>query len=226
SSARSSESRSCAARCIATTGSHSSRPIIRPRCCAIPPGSAPPGKMSNSSVEYSIAPNRVDPYKDRRPPFSEDAEQAVIGAMLLDQDAIMRASEHVDDTMFYREGHRRIFRAMLSITERGEVVDRLTLADELSRRAELDASGGKEYIGYLLDAVPTAANVEYHAKIVREKALLRRLIEVSTNIVSEAFEGQRFAGELLDEAESKIFQIAQAKDTRGFTRIKELLWPA
>jgi replicative DNA helicase len=182
--------------------------------------------MSNSPAEYSIAPTRVDPYKDRRPPYSEDAEQAVIGAMLLDQDAIMRAAEHVDDTMFYREGHRRIFRAMLTLTERGEVVDPLTLSEELSRRAELEASGGKEYIAYLVDAVPTAANVEYHARIVREKALLRRLIEISTGIVGEAFEGHRMAAELLDEAEAKIFQVAQAKNIGGFTRIKELLWPA
>jgi replicative DNA helicase len=150
----------------------------------------------------------------------------VIGAMLLDQDAIMRASEHVDDTMFYREGHRRIFRAMLAVTERGEVVDPLTLAEELGRRGELEASGGKEYIGYLLDAVPTAANVEYHAKIVREKALLRRLIEISTSTVGEAFEARRSASELLDEAESRIFQISESQGAGGFTRIKELLWPA
>jgi replicative DNA helicase len=182
--------------------------------------------MSNSPVEYSIAPPARDPYKDRRPPYSEDAEQAVIGAMLMDADAIMRAAEHVDDTMFYREGHRRIFRAMIALTERGAVVDPLTLADELGRRAELEASGGKEYIGYLVDAVPTSANVEYHAKIVREKALLRRLIEVSTAIVSEAFEGRLLAAELLDEAESKIFQVSQQQGTGGFTRIKELLWPA
>ena len=115
--------------------------------------------MSSSPVEYSIAPARVDPYKDRRPPYSEDAEQAVIGAMLLDADAILRASEHVDDTMFYREGHRRIFRAALALTERGDVVDPLTLSEELSRRGELEASGGKEYIGFLVDAVPTSANV-------------------------------------------------------------------
>jgi replicative DNA helicase len=182
--------------------------------------------MSSSPVEYSITSPPRDPYKDRRPPYSEDAEQAVVAAMLMDADAIMRAAEYVDDTMFYREGHRRIFRAMVAITERGEVVDPLTLADELGRRGELEASGGKAYIGFLVDAVPTSANVEYHAKIVREKALLRRLIEVSTSIVGEAFEGRTTAAELLDEAESKIFQVSQAQGNQGFTRIKELLWPA
>jgi replicative DNA helicase len=172
--------------------------------------------MSSLPVDFSIAPPpRVDPYQDRRPPFSQDAEQAVLGAMLLDQDAILRAGEHVDDTMFYREGHRRIFRAVLALSERGEVAEPLTLAEELARRGELEASGGKEYIGYLIDAVPTAANVEYHAKIVREKAVLRRLIEVSTAVVTDAFEGRKLASELLDEAEGKIFQIGRRRAARA-----------
>jgi replicative DNA helicase len=180
--------------------------------------------MSSSSVEFSIASPR-DAYRDRRPPWSEDAEQAVLAAMLIDQDAILRATEHVDDTMFYREGHRRLFRAMVAISERGDVVDPLTLSDELQRRGELDASGGKDYIGFLVDAVPTSANVEYHAKIVREKALLRRLIEASTDIVAEAFDARQTAGDLLDHAESRIFEISQQRGREGFTRIKELLWP-
>ena len=84
--------------------------------------------MSSSPVEYSLAPPARDPYQNRRPPYSEDAEQAVIAAMLMDADAIMRAAEHVDDTMFYREGHRRIFRAMVALTEKGSIVDPLTLS--------------------------------------------------------------------------------------------------
>ncbi len=170
-------------------------------------------------------PSDRDPYADRRPPYSEDAEQAVLGAMLIDTDAIMRASEIVDDTMFYREAHRRVFRAMMALTERREVVDPLTLTDEMARRGELDASGGGEYISSLIDAVPTAANVEYHARIVREKAMLRRLIEVSTSIVSEAFEARTTAAEMLDAAEHKILQLSQARGAVDFTRIKELLWP-
>jgi replicative DNA helicase len=185
--------------------------------------------MSSSPVEFSITahPQSLarDPYRDRRPPYSEDAEQAVLSAMLIDQDAVLRAVEHVNDTMFYAERHRRLFRAMVTITERGGVVDPLTLSEELLRRGELDAAGGKDYIGFLVDAVPTAANIEYHAQIVREKAILRRLIEVSTSIVSEAFEGKSTATELLDEAESKIFLVSQQQTKDGFTRIKELLWP-
>ena len=142
----------------------------------------------------------------------------MLSAMLMDADAVARAVEYVDDTMFYVERHRRIFRAMSSLAERGDVIDPLTLSDELGRKAELEASGGKDYIGFLVDVVPTAANVEYHAKIVREKALVRRLIEVSTNIVTTAFTGTATAEELLDEAESKIFQVSQQRASRGFTR--------
>ena len=182
--------------------------------------------MSSSPVEYSIAPPAArDPYRDRRPPYSEDAEQAVLSAMLMDQDAVLRATETVDDTMFYAERHRRIFRAMIAIVERGAVVDPLTLAEELARRSELESSGGKDYIGFLVDVVPTAANIDYHAQIVKEKALRRRLIEVSTTIVQEAYESQLTSFELLDDAEARIFQVAQARAREGFTRIKELLWP-
>ena len=182
--------------------------------------------MSSSSVEFSIAPSLSrDPFRDRQPPYSEDAEQAVLSAMLMDQDAIVRAAELVDDSMFYAERHRRIFRAMVAITERGSVVDPLTLSEELGRKGELEAAGGKDYIGYLVDAVPTAANVEYHAEIVREKAVLRQLIQVSTQIVHDAFSGMSTAGELLDLAEQRIFHVSQQRKPDGFTRIKELLWP-
>jgi replicative DNA helicase len=182
--------------------------------------------MSSSPVEFSIAPPAArDPYRDRRPPYAEEAEQAVLSAMLMDQDAVMRAAETLDDSMFYAERHRRIYRAMIGLTETGSVVDPLTLADELARRGELEPAGGKDYLGFLVDVVPTAANVEYHARIVREKAILRRLIEASTSIVQSAFEGKTTADELLDDAESRIFQVSQQRGREGFTRIKELLWP-
>ena len=182
--------------------------------------------MSSSPVEFSIAPGKGrDPFRDRQPPYSEDAEQAVISAMLLDSDAVLRATEFVDDSMFHREAHRRIIRAILALAERGDVIDPLTLSEELSRRGDLQAAGGKDYISELLDMVPTAANVEYHAKIVREKALRRRLIEVSTGIVGDAFDSPLAAPELLDEAEHKIFQINKSRGREAFTRIKELLWP-
>jgi len=183
--------------------------------------------MSSSLGESSMAsPDRSDPFRDRRPPYSEDAEQAVLGAMLLDGDAIVRALEMVDESMFYREGHRRIFKAMLAISQGGAVVDPLTLSNELEKHGSLQAAGGKDYIGVLLYIVPTAANIEYHLKIVREKALRRRLIEVAQSLVTEAHESAADAGELIDLAEHKIFQVSQQRGSDGFTRIKELLWPA
>ncbi|HEX6816619.1 MAG TPA: replicative DNA helicase [Gemmatimonadaceae bacterium] len=162
---------------------------------------------------------------ERRAPYSEEAETAVLGAMLMDQDAILRATEHVDDTMFYRERNRRIFRAMVAIVERGDVVDPLLLADELARRGDLEIAGGKDYIAYLVDAVPTSANVEYHARIVKEKALQRRLIETCTALITEAYEGRSTAADLLDDAEQRVFQVSQQRGMQGFTRIKELMWP-
>jgi replicative DNA helicase len=167
----------------------------------------------------------VDTYVGRSAPWSQEAEQAVLGAMLLDQDAALRAAELVDDTMFYREPHRRLFRAMLTLTEHRVVIDHITLRDELLRRGELEIAGGLEYLAELVDAVPTAANIEFHAKIVKDKAILRRLIETSTSIITEAYDGHSTANDLLDTAESKIFQISQQRGDEGFTRIKEMLWP-
>jgi replicative DNA helicase len=161
----------------------------------------------------------------RGAPWSNDAEQAVLGAMLLDQDAALRAVELLDDALFYREGHRRLFRAMRRLIEKRVVIDHITLRDELDRKNELEAAGGEPYLAELIDAAVTIANLEAHAAIVREKAVLRQLIEAATAIVSHAYEGSQPANELLDEAESRIFQISQYQKAEGFSRIKEMLWP-
>jgi replicative DNA helicase len=167
-----------------------------------------------------------DAFADRSAPYSAEAELAVLGGMLIDGDALTRAIEVVDDSMFYREGNRRAFRAMRRIFERGDVIDPVTLAEELRGAGDLEAVGGLQFIASLLDAVPTAANIEYHAKIVREKAVLRRLIEASTVTIQETYAHQGDIDELLDQAESRIFQIAQTHERKGFVWIKELLWPA
>jgi replicative DNA helicase len=145
--------------------------------------------------------------------------------MLLDQDAALKAAEFLDDTMFYREGHRLLFRAMIALTERGDVIDPVTLRDELARRGDLDRAGGMEYVAALIDVVPTAANVDYHAKIVRDKAVLRRLVEAATGIIQDVYDGRGTAGEVLDNAEHRVFQVAQFRRSEEFSRIKELIWP-
>jgi replicative DNA helicase len=162
----------------------------------------------------------------RRTPWSPEAEQAVLGAMLLDQDAALKAVQLLEDTSFYREAHRRIFRAMLQLLDRGDVLDPLVLRAELDRRGDLEAAGGMDYLAELLDTVPTAANIEFHARIVRDKALLRRLIDVGTQLVQSAYEGRHDVSTLLDEAEQKVFEVSNARGTQEVVRIKELMWQA
>ncbi|HUG36876.1 MAG TPA: replicative DNA helicase, partial [Candidatus Limnocylindrales bacterium] len=164
---------------------------------------------------------------DRTPPFSMEAETAVLGGVLIDRDALVRAIEVVDETMFYREGNRRLFRAMVKLFERGDVIDVITVSEELKKTAEFDAAGGYDYLAGLINAVPTAANVEYHARIVADKALLRRLVEQATHIIRDVYEqGDREVEELLDEAETRIFKVAESHDREGFARIKDLLFSA
>lgn len=126
---------------------------------------------------------------DHQLPRSEAAEQAVLGAMLLDQDAALKAAGLLDHTMFYREGHRQLFRAMTALTERGDVVDPVTLHDALVKRGELDRVGGMEYIGSLIDAVPTAAHMTSHVRIVAETAARREIIRVATRVIAAASNG-------------------------------------
>jgi replicative DNA helicase len=179
--------------------------------------------MTSASPAVSSTTDRE--YAGRQVPWSNEAEQAVLGAMLLDQDAALRAAEYLDDTMFYREGHRLLFRAMVALTERGEAIDPVTLRDELSRRGDLDRAGGLEYVATLIDVVPTAANLEYHARIVRDKAVLRRLVDAATAIIQDVYESRATPAEVLDNAEHRVFQVAQYRKAEEFARLKELIWP-
>ncbi|UCG86125.1 MAG: replicative DNA helicase [Gemmatimonadota bacterium] len=162
----------------------------------------------------------------RQAPWSPEAEQAVLGAMLLDSDAGLTAIEMLRDRDFYRDSHRRIFRAMAKLLERGDVIDPVMLRNELERGGDLEASGGTDFIADLLDIVPTAANVEYHCRIVREKSLVRRLIDVGTGIVQNAYEGRDDVGAMLDQAEQQVFEVSYQRGTQEVVRIKELMWHA
>jgi replicative DNA helicase len=160
---------------------------------------------------------------DRTPPHSFEAEASVLGAMLLDKVAVTRALEHLDEKCFYRHNHRIIFRAMSKLFEENKIIDPITLSEELRRMDELEEAGGQVYVTELLEAVPTAANVEYHIKIVLEKALLRKLIEVATSLVSESYEEKGEVSDILDRAESRIFEISQHRVKEGFISIKNIL---
>ncbi|HEY6808167.1 MAG TPA: replicative DNA helicase [Gemmatimonadales bacterium] len=179
--------------------------------------------MTSASPAVSSTPDRA--FGGRQPPWSNEAEQAVLCAMMLSQDAALQAAEILDDSMFYRESHRILFRAMATLTERGEVIDPVTLGNELAQRGDADRAGGMEYVGALIDVVPTAANVTYHAKIVRDKAVLRRLVEAATEIIQDVYEGTGDSSEVLDNAEHRVFQVAQLRRSEEFSRLKELIWP-
>ena len=163
---------------------------------------------------------------DRQPPFSPEAEAAVLGGMLIDGEAAARVIDFIDDSMFYREAHRRLFRSMARLFERGAVIDPVTVSEELSKGGEIENAGGLDYIASLLDAVPTAANIEYHARIVKDKALLRGLIDAAQTIVRDVYDpGEREVEEILDQAEQRVFGVSQARGRDGFVWIKEVLWP-
>ncbi len=165
------------------------------------------------------------PRYDRQPPFSPEAEAAVLGGVLIDESAMARVVDVVDDSMFYREAHRRMFRAMTRLFERGKVIDPITVSEDLKAVGELESSGGWEYLASLLDAVPTAANIEYHAGLVQEKALLRRLIDAGQEIVRHVYEpGETPVHEILDLAEQRVFNVSQSRGREGFVWIKEVLW--
>jgi replicative DNA helicase len=159
------------------------------------------------------------------PPWSEDAEQAVLSAILIDRDSIVTAIEFIGAEDFYAERHRRLFRAMLHVVGSGAIVDPLTLSDRLQSTGELDAAGGKEYIGFLVDAVPTAANIAYHAGIVREKAQLRRLIGLVQATLNELRRGAKPAGEIVQELQAALSPISARGIGQGFVRVKADLWP-
>ncbi|HKQ20108.1 MAG TPA: replicative DNA helicase [Candidatus Eisenbacteria bacterium] len=159
----------------------------------------------------------------RVPPQAMDAERSVLGSMLLSRDAIATAIQNLDERDFYRDAHRKIWRAVLDLFDRNEPVDMVTLVEELKRKRDLEPIGGVSYLTTLDQYVATAANVEHYCKIVHEKALLRRLIDVGTEIVGEAFDQREDASELLDRAEQSIFAISDEGLRTGFQPMRTLV---
>ncbi|MGM9986854.1 MAG: replicative DNA helicase [Bacillaceae bacterium] len=165
----------------------------------------------------------TDELQDRTPPHNIEAEQAVIGAILIDPNAFTTASELLLPPDFYRVAHQKIFEAILSLNEQGEPIDLVTLTTQLADKNELEEVGGVSYLSELTGAVPTAANVEYYARIVEEKSVLRRLIRTATSIVTESFEREDDVSGLLHESEKRIMEVAQRKNSGSFKDIKDVL---
>lgn len=161
--------------------------------------------------------------EERVPPQNIEAEQAVLGAMLIDKEAIAKATEVLSADDFYREAHRVIFSAMLELYNKNEAVDMVTVTEILKRDNKLEDIGGIAYITSLANVVLTAANVKYHAEIVAEKSVLRQLVRVSTEIAARGYEANEDVGTLLDTAESRILEISNRKKKNDFTAINDIL---
>jgi len=157
------------------------------------------------------------------PPQNLEAESSVLGGILLDNEAINLVLELLRPEDFYRESHRKVFRAMIELSERSEPVDLITLSDFLKNRGDLDAVGGTAYLASLADFVPTAANIAYYARIVREKSILRSLISTATDIATRGYEEQGNVEEFLDSAEKVIFDISEKKIKAAFVAVGDMI---
>ncbi len=157
------------------------------------------------------------------PPQNLEAEQSVLGGILIENSAINKVTEILDVNDFYRDAHRKIFNALIDLSERDEPADLITLTNELRKKNQLDAIGGASYLASLIDSVPTAANIEYYAKIVKEKAILRKLIETSTEIITQSYEDRGDVESFLDDAERAIFEISERRVKPSFYPIKDIV---
>lgn len=157
------------------------------------------------------------------PPQDIEAEQAVLGSMLTDQDAVIAAIEVLKEDDFYREDNKIIYTALLNIYNRAEPIDIITLKSELSSMGKLEAVGGLEYIAQLPDKVPTTANVERYVKIVEEKSMLRNLVKTANEIINLGYDETEDVEDIMDVAEKKIFDVMQRKNSKGYTPIKDIL---
>jgi replicative DNA helicase len=157
----------------------------------------------------------------RVPPQDTDAERSVLGAMLLDRNALLEAMELLTPEDFYRPAHAKIFEAISTLFSKNEPVDEITVSSELKAQGTLDGVGGTAALNALTDSVPTAANAKHYAKVVKNRALTRRLIQAATTIAGAGFESGAEIDVLLDEAESKIFEITRAREHKSFTVLKD-----
>lgn len=157
------------------------------------------------------------------PPQNLEAERAVLGAILMDNDALFTVMEVLIPSDFHQPSHRLLFSTMLDLSERGEPIDIVTLANRLRTGGNMDKAGGPDYLPTLADEVPTSAGVGNYAKIVKEKSVLRHLIEASTEIVQDCFDSAGEVDELIDEAERRIFAISEQRIRTGFLSMKEIV---
>jgi replicative DNA helicase len=167
--------------------------------------------------------SRETPPPDRTPPQDIAAEQSVLGAMLLSKDAIAEVLENLREQDFYRPAHQVVYGAILDLYSRGEPADAITISAELSRLGELGRIGGAPYLHTLVSGVPTAANAGYYARIVRERAVLRRLVEAGTRIVSMGYTGDGDVDNIVDRAQAEVYDVAARRTSEDYAPLSELL---
>ncbi|MBL7071068.1 MAG: replicative DNA helicase [Candidatus Omnitrophica bacterium] len=161
---------------------------------------------------------------EKIPPQNIEAEIAVLGSMLIEEQAIAKALEEIDEGSFYKDAHRMIFKTITELFGKSSVVDSVTIIEELRKKGRLDEVGGAPYIIGLTSSIPTAANIEYYAKIVKEKSIIRQLINNATEIVHDCYESTSDANKILDKAESRIFEITSKKlDQRSSIHLKDII---
>ena len=164
-----------------------------------------------------------DTLQDRIPPHSIEAEQSVLGSIFLDPETVVNVLEYLESSDFYRKNHQIIFDAILQLNNRNEAIDVVTISKELDTKNQLENAGGMEYLAELAVAVPTSANVEYYAKIVEEKSILRNLIRSATEIVRKGYEEGDELAVMLDSAEQNILQVSERRNRSGFIRISDVV---
>lgn len=181
---------------------------------------------NDSNIEFFGSPDNSSSVKGssgRVPPHSPDSEQAILGAILLDNEAIHGIVEILSPEDFYRGSHQEIFNAMLSLSEQHEPIDVVTLSSELKTKSQLEKIGGTEYISVLVDAVPTSAHTQYYSRLIREMSIRRRLIHEAGEISTHAFEWGTKIDDLLDMVEQRIFAISETKIKPSFSSLKDIV---
>jgi replicative DNA helicase len=161
---------------------------------------------------------------ERIPPHNDDAEKSVLGSVLLDKDALYEVLEILKPEDFYNEMHKEIYSAVIELYRKSQPVDILTVSEELKKRKSLDMVGGRAYIALLSTVVPSTSNAGEYAKIIAEKAILRKLIGTASDIIEKGYQEKMSSSEVLDFAERGIFEIAQSRQTKDFALIKDVLW--
>jgi replicative DNA helicase len=162
---------------------------------------------------------------ERIPPQALDAEMAVLGAMLIEKEAITKAIDVVIENDFYKSAHRNIFLAVRDLYLENQAVDAITVSEQLRKKKQLEEMGGAAYLTTLINSVTTAANVEYYAAIVRDKSVLRQLVNAGSSIVDSAFNEKNSPEQILDSSEAALYNIAQRRASRGFTQVGEMVHP-